>query len=170
MSGKKIVSRQFLPRGIKMPLRALWAVFRSADRGCGKGGDSFSRFAIVATSYSECQALPAQNAKTVSKRTSRACRPGVPKKVPKKSKKSRKSAKERLFRDDFDFFGTLLALRADRPGTTFLRLFWHFGPGGPGTRCNWSATIAIHDGKILYVKSKRVIFSTYLTRSGHQPL
>ena len=37
-----------------------------------------------------------------------------------------------------DFFGTFLALRADRPATTFLRLFWHFGPRGPGTPCNWS--------------------------------
>ena len=36
------------------------------------------------------------------------------------------------------FFGTFLALRADRPETTFLRLFWHFGSGGPGTPCNWS--------------------------------
>ena len=54
------------------------------------------------------------------------------KKVPKKSKKSRKSLSLALFRD---FFGTFLALRADRPGTTFLRLF---RPGGPGTPCNWS--------------------------------
>ena len=60
------------------------------------------------------------------------------KKVPKKSKKSRKSLSLALFRDFFGFFGTFLTLRADRPGTTFLRLFRHFGPGGSGTPCNWA--------------------------------
>ena len=61
------------------------------------------------------------------------------KKAPKKSKKCRKSLSSALFWHFFDFFGTFLALRADRPETTFLRLFWHFGPGGPGTPCNnWS--------------------------------
>ena len=58
--------------------------------------------------------------------------------MPKKSKKSRKSLSLALCRDFLDFFGTFLALRADRPGTTFLTLFWHSGPGGPGTPCNWS--------------------------------
>ena len=29
-------------------------------------------------------------------------------------------------------------LRHSSRGTTFLRLFRHFGPGGPGTPCNWS--------------------------------
>ena len=43
-----------------------------------------------------------------------------------KVEKASKSVKERLFRD---FFGTFLALRADRPGKTFLRLFRHCGPG-----------------------------------------
>ena len=61
-------------------------------------------------------------------------------KVPKKSRKSRKSLSLALFRVvTFSTFSALfLALRADRPGETFLRLFWHFGPGGPGTPCNWS--------------------------------
>ena len=58
------------------------------------------------------------------------------KKVPQKSKKSRKSAKERHFRDFFDFFSALFG--TGRSGTTFLRLFRHFGPGGPDTPCNWS--------------------------------
>ena len=97
-----------------------------------------AKVAIVATSYRECRALRARNAKKVSKRSSRACRPGVPKKCRKSQKKCRESAEERPFRHFFDFFGTFLALRADRPETTFLGLFWHFGPGGPGTPCNWS--------------------------------
>ena len=42
-------------------------------------------FAIVATSYRESQALLAQNATKVSKRASRACRPGVSKKCVKES-------------------------------------------------------------------------------------
>ena len=53
-----------------------------------------------------------------------------------KSKKCRESAEERLLRDFSDFFGTFLALRGDRPETTFLRFFWYFGPGTPC--CNWS--------------------------------
>ena len=46
------------------------------------------------------------------------------KKVPTKSKKeSQKSAKERLFQDSFDIFGTFSKLGADRPGKTFSILF-----------------------------------------------
>ena len=61
--------------------------------------------------------------------------PTVPKKKRRKSRKSHEKVPKRDFFVPFffDFFGTFLAL-----GTTFLRLFRHFGPGGPGTPCNWS--------------------------------
>ena len=48
------------------------------------------KFAIVATSYRECQALRAQNAEKVSKRSFRTCRPGVPKKRRKSLKSHEK--------------------------------------------------------------------------------
>ena len=96
----------------------------------------------IATSYRERRAQNAQNAEKVSKRSSRACRPGVPKKC-RKSRKSHEKVPKRDFFVTFSeffrhLFGTFLALRADRPATTFLRLFRHFGHFGPGTPCNWS--------------------------------
>ena len=51
--------------------------------------------------------------------------------VPKKSKESLKSLSLALFRGSFDLFDTFLALRADRPETTFLRLFGNLGLEGP---------------------------------------
>ena len=75
----------------------------------------------------KCQKSPKKVAPGLSARSA--------KKVPKKSRKSLSLA---FFRDFFDFFGTFFALRVDRPGTTFLRLFRHVGPGDPGTPCNWS--------------------------------
>ena len=78
----------------------------------------------------KCQKSPKKVAPGLSARSA--------KKVPKKSKKSRKSLSLALFRDFFDFFSTFLALWADRPWATFLGLFRHFGPGGPGTPCNWA--------------------------------
>ena len=59
----------------------------------------------------------------------------------KKCRKSRKSHEKVPKRDYLGIFLTFLAiflaLRADRPGQTFLRLSRHFGPRGPGTPSNW---------------------------------
>ena len=70
--------------------------------------------ATVATSYRECQALRAQNAKT----------------VPKKSRNSHEKVPKRdFFVTFFDFFGTFLALARDDLFETFLafwaRRAWH---------------------------------------------
>ena len=72
--------------------------------------------AIVAPNYRECQALQAQNAEKVPKRSPKACRPRVPKKC-RKSRKSHEKVPKR------DFFVTF---------STFSALFWHSGPTSPG--------------------------------------
>ena len=76
------------------------------------------RFAIVAPSYRECRA---QNAEKSLKKVvpGRQCQKSA-EKVKKKSRESQEKVPKR------DFFVTFSALRADRPGTTFLRLFRHF--------------------------------------------
>ena len=111
-----------------VPLSLFLSCFRSQTQGYFRFG-----IAIAAVTRSAGPSGPKMPKKSQKGRPGLSARSA--KKVPKKSKKSQTSLFLALFRDFFDFFGTFLALRADRAGTTFLRLFWHFGPGTP---CNWS--------------------------------
>ena len=76
----------------------------------------------------------AQNAKKVSKMSLGPVGP----ECQKSAKKAAKVSKKSHFGLFVDFLGTFLVLLADRPEKTFLRLFWHFGPGRPVTPSNWS--------------------------------
>ena len=107
-------------------------------------------------------------------KTSQKGRPGpvgpeCQKSAEKVTKKSPKSLSLALFRDFFDFFGTFLALRADRPGTTFLRLFWHFGPGGPGTPCNWSLQSQELGAHLRVIVKTNCAQPWYVRKSGKTP-
>ena len=67
-----------------------------------------------------------RNPKKVSKRSSRASPPGVPKKCRKSPRTLIFDTFLTRFRVFWDFFDTFLTLRAGRPGRTVLRLFSRF--------------------------------------------
>ena len=112
-------------------LRVCW--FRERIRGI-----LGIRVAMGAPSYRECLALRARNREKVSKRSSRASLPRVAKKCSKSQKSLEKVPNRDFFETPSTFSGLLLALRAERPGKTFLRFFRDFCPGGPDTPCNWA--------------------------------
>ena len=59
-------------------------------------------------------------------------------KTPEKVEKYPKKSKFLYFRVFFDFFGYFRGLFCRPAKRLFSRLFWDFGPGGPGDSCKWS--------------------------------
>ena len=59
-------------------------------------------------------------------------------KIPEKVEKYPKNTKFGLFRVFFDFLGYFRGHFCRPPKRLFSRLFWDFGPEGPGDSCKWS--------------------------------
>ena len=136
---------QDVPDLEKLYARKLWAdfsypiKFHRFSSQFALHGFKLNRFATRATIYRSLRALRAQNPKKVSKRVFL----GVCKKVPENIRKSRKIPEKVQFRVFFDFFGYFRGLFCRPPKRLFLRLFWDFGPGGPGDSCKWSLGLQI---------------------------
>ena len=57
---------------------------------------------------------------------------------PESQKTPEKDENKGIFRGFFDFFGYFRGLFCRPPKRRFSRLFWDFGPRGPGDSCTWS--------------------------------